>query len=270
MLTAALEAEVAAYLARHANARDEDGHALVVRNGHARPRSVTMGSGTVEVSAPRVDDRRVDEDGTRQRFTSEILPPYMRRSPKVAEVLPVLYLRGLERRVRHIQQAESRRPRLRLRLRGRRPLPHPAGGRAPVHPRAGRRSPRRDQGAHRRCGRLPGERRELGGPAPGPRRTWPGCSPSTTSPPSTGSTCVPPTPSSPPSPPCASASASPRALGAARRASRWPTSSWTWPRQGGARSPRLVPLVRAGVLFTDGVKVERSPDPTPSDAKLAA
>ena len=75
------------------NERD-DGHALVVRNGRARARKVTMGSGTVEVDAPRVNDKRV-EDGERQRFTSGILPPYMRRSPKVSEVLPVLYLRGL-------------------------------------------------------------------------------------------------------------------------------------------------------------------------------
>ena len=49
----------------------------------------------MEVQAPRVNDRRVDDDGERQRFTSRILPPYMRRSPKVAEVLPILYLRGL-------------------------------------------------------------------------------------------------------------------------------------------------------------------------------
>lgn len=95
MLNAALEAEVEAYLARHAAARDERGHALVVRNGHAEPRQVTLGCGTVEVSAPRVNDRRVDVAGTRQRFVSELLPPYMRRSPKVAEVLPILYLRGL-------------------------------------------------------------------------------------------------------------------------------------------------------------------------------
>lgn len=95
MLNAALEAEVAAYLARHAAARDENGHALVVRNGHAQPRQVTLGCGTVEVSDPRVNDRRVDAEGQRHRFTCEILPPYMRRSPKVAEVLPVLYLRGL-------------------------------------------------------------------------------------------------------------------------------------------------------------------------------
>jgi len=95
MLHRALEMEVEGYLDRHRDARDEAGHALVARNGKARPRKVTIGSGTMEVSAPRVRDRRVDEAGERCRFTSQILPPYMRRSPKVAEVLPVLYLRGL-------------------------------------------------------------------------------------------------------------------------------------------------------------------------------
>jgi putative transposase len=95
MLVAALEAEVAAYLEHHRVERDERGHAQVVRNGRARTRKVTVGSGTVEVSAPRVHDRRTDERGRRHRFTSSILPPYMRRSPKVAEVLPALYLRGL-------------------------------------------------------------------------------------------------------------------------------------------------------------------------------
>jgi len=95
MLHRALELEVEQYLERQRNARDENGHALVTRNGKARPRKVTIGSGTMEVTAPRVRDQRVDEAGQRCRFTSEILPPYMRRSPKVAEVLPVLYLRGL-------------------------------------------------------------------------------------------------------------------------------------------------------------------------------
>jgi transposase-like protein len=90
MIWAALDEEVEAYLARHRDLRDERGHALVVRNGRARPRKVTVGSGTIEVSLPRVNDRREGE-----RFTSKILPPYMRRSPKVAEVLPILYLRGL-------------------------------------------------------------------------------------------------------------------------------------------------------------------------------
>ncbi len=95
MLHRALEVEVAEYLDRHDEARDERGHALVTRHGKARPRQVTIGAGTMTVQAPRVRDRRVAEDGQRQRFTSAILPPYMRRSPKVAEVLPILYLRGL-------------------------------------------------------------------------------------------------------------------------------------------------------------------------------
>lgn len=95
ILQEALEAEVAHYLERHADERDGEGRALVVRNGKARTRKLTVGAGTVEIRAPRVNDRRTDERGARQRFTSEILPPYMRRSPKVAEVLPILYLRGL-------------------------------------------------------------------------------------------------------------------------------------------------------------------------------
>jgi transposase-like protein len=94
MLLAALETEVA-YLQAHAAERDGNGRALVIRNGKGRARSITVGAGTIQVNAPRVNDRRVDGDGERCRFTSRILPPYMRRSPKVAEVLPVLYLRGL-------------------------------------------------------------------------------------------------------------------------------------------------------------------------------
>jgi putative transposase len=95
MLRVALDAEVSDYVAGHREQRDAGGRALVVRNGHAQPRQVTVGSGTITVRAPRVDDRRVDDAGERQRFRSRILPPYMRRSPKVAEVLPILYLRGL-------------------------------------------------------------------------------------------------------------------------------------------------------------------------------
>jgi transposase-like protein len=95
MLMAALKAESDAYVDRHRNERDEHGRALVERNGRARTRTLTLGAGTVQVQAPRINDRRRDEQGRRQRFTSQILPPYMRRSPKVAEVLPILYLRGL-------------------------------------------------------------------------------------------------------------------------------------------------------------------------------
>jgi putative transposase len=96
MLAAGLEAEVDAYLAAHAAERDEGGRRLVVRNGHARPRAVTTAAGVVTVRAPRVDDRRTDPvTGDRVRFRSMILPPWCRKSPKVAEVLPLLYLHGL-------------------------------------------------------------------------------------------------------------------------------------------------------------------------------
>src|SRR5512132_717356 len=96
MLAAALEAEVEDYLAGHAAERDEGGRRLVVRNGHAREREVTTAAGAIPVRAPRVDDRRTDpQTGQRARFRSVILPPWCLKSPKVAEVLPLLYLHGL-------------------------------------------------------------------------------------------------------------------------------------------------------------------------------
>ena len=95
MLAEALEAEVEAYVEAARGERDERGRALVTRNGHARKRAVVCGAGAVEVRAPRVNDGRMDDNGERRRFRSVILPPYMRRSPKVAEVLPLLYLHGL-------------------------------------------------------------------------------------------------------------------------------------------------------------------------------
>jgi putative transposase len=96
MLAAALEAEVEAYIAAHSQEVDERGHRLVVRNGHAPTRTITTGVGQVEVVRPRVDDRRLDSaTGQRVQFHSVILPRWCRRSPKVAEVLPLLYLHGL-------------------------------------------------------------------------------------------------------------------------------------------------------------------------------
>src|SRR6266498_3579674 len=96
MLVAALLAEVDSYVAAASGERDECGHALVTRNGKARARQVVTSAGAIEISAPRVNDRRVDEaTGERLHFASSILPPYVRRSPKVNEVLPLLYLHGL-------------------------------------------------------------------------------------------------------------------------------------------------------------------------------
>ena len=95
MLAQALEAEVQAYLQAAEAERDEEGRALLVRNGYAKSRQVVCGAGPIEVKAPRVNDERVDETtGERRRFRSAILPPYMRRSAKVSEVLPLLYLHG--------------------------------------------------------------------------------------------------------------------------------------------------------------------------------
>jgi transposase-like protein len=96
MLGAALREEVAAYVEAHAHEVDENGRRLVVRNGYAQPREVLTSSGAIEVVAPRVNDKRVDEvTGERVRFSSAILPPWCRKSPKVNEVLPLLYLHGL-------------------------------------------------------------------------------------------------------------------------------------------------------------------------------
>jgi transposase-like protein len=96
MLAEALQAEVDAYIAVYAGQCDEHGHRLVVRNGYHEPREVLTSAGAVEVTAPRVNDKRVDPDtGERQRFSSAILPPWARKTPKITDVLPLLYLHGL-------------------------------------------------------------------------------------------------------------------------------------------------------------------------------
>jgi putative transposase len=94
MIEAAMDVEVEQYVAQLRGCRDEDGHAQVVRNGRGQERTVTVGAGTMKIRAPRVNDKRVI-DGERQRFVSRILPPYLRRSKNVSELLPLLYLRGL-------------------------------------------------------------------------------------------------------------------------------------------------------------------------------
>jgi transposase-like protein len=95
MLAEAIENEVAEYIAAHADQRDADGHRLVVRNGHVPARSIQTGVGAVEVARPRVNDRRCDADGHRMRFTSKILPPYLRRTKAIDELVPWLYLKGI-------------------------------------------------------------------------------------------------------------------------------------------------------------------------------
>jgi transposase-like protein len=96
MLAQALQSEVDAYLDRFVGERDQRGRRLVVRNGSHQPREVLTSAGAVEVVAPRVNDRRVDPGtGQRRRFCSAILPPWVRKTPKINEVLPLLYLHGL-------------------------------------------------------------------------------------------------------------------------------------------------------------------------------
>ena len=96
MLAAALQAEVAAYVEAFADQVDEHGRRLVVRNGYHAAREVSTAAGAVPVKAPRVNDQRVDDaTGARARFSSAILPAWARKSPRVAEVLPLLYLHGL-------------------------------------------------------------------------------------------------------------------------------------------------------------------------------
>ncbi|GGT67196.1 IS256 family transposase [Actinomadura citrea] len=96
MLAAALEAEVNSYIAELADQRDESGRRLVVRNGYHQTRKVATAAGVIEVKAPRINDKRINEaTGERKRFSSVILPPWCRKSPKISEVLPLLYLHGL-------------------------------------------------------------------------------------------------------------------------------------------------------------------------------
>ena len=95
MLGTAIEAEVEAYIAQHANQRDAQSHRLVVRNGHKAERAIQTGIGPVTVRQPRVDDQRTHDSGERIRFTSKILPPYLRKTKSIEELIPWLYLKGV-------------------------------------------------------------------------------------------------------------------------------------------------------------------------------
>jgi putative transposase len=90
MLLRAIENEVAEYVDRHEELRDENGHRLVVRNGHSPERDILTGIGTIPVRQPRVNDKRPGE-----KFTSSILPPFMRRVPSIDALIPCLYLKGI-------------------------------------------------------------------------------------------------------------------------------------------------------------------------------
>lgn len=95
LLSVALEAEVAAYVESFAGERDEHGRRLVVRNGYKPEREIETGIGRVPVRPPRVNDRRFDEEGNRCRFSSDLLPRYMRRTKSLDALIPWLYLKGV-------------------------------------------------------------------------------------------------------------------------------------------------------------------------------
>jgi transposase-like protein len=95
MLASTIGEEVATYIAEHAHQRDAGGRRLVVRNGYAPERELQTGLGAITVRQPRVNDKRVDDDGNRFRFTSKILPPYLRKTKSIEELIPWLYLRGI-------------------------------------------------------------------------------------------------------------------------------------------------------------------------------
>lgn len=94
-LQKAIEDEVTEYIDARAHHVDESNHRLVVRNGRKPPRTILSGVGPLEVIQPRVDDRRVDENGVRFRFTSKILPPYLRKTKAIEDLVPWLYLKGI-------------------------------------------------------------------------------------------------------------------------------------------------------------------------------
>jgi transposase-like protein len=93
MLGQAIEAEVQAWIEQHAGLHDARGHRQVVRNGYLPERTILSGLGPVEVQQPRVQDRRPAE--LREKFCSQILPPYLRKTKSVEELLPWLYLKGI-------------------------------------------------------------------------------------------------------------------------------------------------------------------------------
>ena len=93
LLAQAVEVEVAQWIDRHAHLKDENGHRQVVRNGHLPKRKITTGVGQVEIEQPRVHDRRDAEAA--EKFTSKILPPYLRKTKSIEELIPWLYLKGI-------------------------------------------------------------------------------------------------------------------------------------------------------------------------------
>ncbi len=95
MLKDMLEADVQHFIERNADSIDESGHRHVVRNGHLPSREVLTGVGPLNVAQPRARDRRGVSNPDSVSFTPKILPPYLRRSKNMDELIPWLYLKGI-------------------------------------------------------------------------------------------------------------------------------------------------------------------------------
>ena len=95
LLAQAVEAEVVAFIEGHGDLTDDAGRRRIVRHGHLPEREIQTGIGPVAVRQPRVRDRGACEPGSKIRFTSAILPPYLRRTRSIEELLPWLYLKGI-------------------------------------------------------------------------------------------------------------------------------------------------------------------------------
>ena len=94
ILIKTLEIEIESFCQRHEEKRDKNGHRLVTRNGYNLARNIVTGAGQLKIQTPRVDDRILDETNE-PRFKSSFVPPYLRRTKNMDELIPLLYLKGI-------------------------------------------------------------------------------------------------------------------------------------------------------------------------------
>ena len=95
LLAEALEAEIAGFLSQYAYLKDDQGRMRVTRNGYLPEREIQTGIGPVSAKAPRIRDHRPGDESDRIRFSSSILPPYLRKTKSMEELIPWLYLKGI-------------------------------------------------------------------------------------------------------------------------------------------------------------------------------
>jgi len=95
MLQLALENEVEEFIQKHSNLKGENGNKVVTKNGYMPQRDIVTGMGPLAITQPRIDDRNLKGYCSNERFTSNILPRYLRRIPSIDNLIPALYLKGI-------------------------------------------------------------------------------------------------------------------------------------------------------------------------------